>query len=181
MFIETELTPNPATLKFIPDRPVLETGGAHFEGRQSAENSPLALAVFEVDGVSTVYLGLDFISVTIDNQDWTNMKPQILGAIMNHFSSGQPVMSDRIDAAEVNKAADSEIVGQIKAILNEKVKPAVARDGGDVVYEDFKDGILYLSLQGACSGCPSSSMTLQHGIKNLMHYYVPEVEDVRQI
>ena len=181
MFIETEHTPNPSTLKFIPDQTVLESGGIHFDGQQSASNSPLALVVFDVEGVSKVFLGRDFISVTIDNNDWIEMKPQILGAIMNHYASGQPVINDSDESAEISNGNDSEIVSQIKAILNEKVKPAVARDGGDVVFEDFKEGILYLSLKGACMGCPSSSITLQHGIKSLMQYYVPEVKDVQQV
>lgn len=183
MFIETETTPNPQSLKFIPDKPVLEKGTVHITTREEAKASPLAEALFGLDGVSGVLLAPDFLSVTLDQGDWGKMKAKVLGVIVEHFSSGRPVLLEAAAPAKPAKAAgeDSEIVLQIKQILEEKVRPAVARDGGDVVFDSFEDGVVYLNMQGACSGCPSSVYTLKNGIENLLKYYIPEVEEVRQV
>lgn len=179
MFIQTELTPNPATVKFIPDQPVLTAGGKHFSNAEDASISPLATRLFGFDYVNAVFLGLDFISVTLDDDgEWHEIKPMILGAIMDHYTSGLPV----IEASEDSSATaeeDSDIVRQIKAILDEKVRPSVAQDGGDIVFESYADGVVSLHLQGACAGCPSASMTLKNGVENLLKYYIPEILEVR--
>ncbi|OAN49129.1 iron transporter [Paramagnetospirillum marisnigri] len=181
MFIQTEPTPNPATLKFLPGTVVMTHGTADFAEASRAARSPLATRLFAVDGVSSVFLGTDFITVAkVDSADWQVVKPQILAAIMEHFSSGQPVLND--DGADADASGDDDgIVMQIKELLETRVRPAVAQDGGDIIFRSFEDGIVYLHLQGACSGCPSSSATLKHGIENMLKYYVPEVMAVQAV
>ena len=183
MFIETESTPNPATLKFLPGRDVMGAGTADFASAQAADRSPLAAAVFELPGVTRVFLGGDFVTVTkSDAASWQALKPQVLGAIMEHFVAGRPVILGE-DAAEDEDVLpeDSEIVAQIKELLDTRVRPAVASDGGDIVFRGFRDGVVRLHMQGACSGCPSSSATLKHGIENMLRHYVPEVTRVEQV
>jgi Fe-S cluster biogenesis protein NfuA len=183
MFIQTEATPNPATLKFLPGRPVMEAGTAHFEAADAAARSPLAERLFALPGVQGVFLGGDFITVTkADERDWQLMKPAILGVIMEHFTSGQPVILTEGAAAEESFAdADAEIVDQIKELLDTRVRPAVAQDGGDIVFRGFEKGVVYLHMQGSCSGCPSSTATLKMGIENMLKHYVPEVTEVRPV
>ena len=184
MFIQTEQTPNPATLKFLPGREVMMSGVAEFTDEADAERlSPLARRIFGVEGVTGVYLGGDFISVTkSDGVDWYVMKPAVLGAIMEHFLSGEPVAAP--EAVLTDGAAgegDDETVRQIKELIESRVRPAVARDGGDIVFHGFERGIVYLHLRGACAGCPSSIVTLKNGIENLLKYYVPDVVEVRAL
>ncbi len=184
MFIQTESTPNPATLKFMPGQAVLEAGTADFPNSDSAEKSPLAARVFGVEGVTGVFLGNDFVTVTkAEGVDWDHVKPAILGAIMEHFQSGQPVIIG--DAAPSGHAEhdgeDAEIVGQIKELLDTRVRPAVAQDGGDITFHGFERGVVYLHMQGACAGCPSSTITLKMGIENLLRHYIPEVTEVRPV
>lgn len=184
MFIETETTPNPETLKFLPGQVVMANGSAHFSGPDGAEDSPLAQALFGVEGVAGVFLGSDYVSVSkASDADWTGLKPEILAALMAFFASGAPVITAEVEdeVAVEEDEADADIIEQIKVLLDEKVRPAVAQDGGDIVYRGFREGIVYLQMQGACSGCPSSTMTLKHGIENLLKYYVPEVVDVRPV
>ncbi len=184
MFIETEGTPNPATLKFLPGRTVMPSGTADFASESVAGGSPLALALFALPGVARVFLGGDFVTVTkTDDQDWPSLKPQVLGAIMEHFLAGRPVVDDAHDttADEDVDPADAEVVGMIKELLDTRVRPAVAGDGGDIVFRGFRDGIVKLHMQGACSGCPSSGATLKHGIENMLRHYVPEVIAVEQV
>ncbi len=185
MFIQTETTPNPATLKFIPGCDVMPKGTANFTGPEDAGRSPLALRVFEVDGVSGVFLGSDFVTVTkAPDHDWDVMKPMILSAIMEHFTSGDDAVSESAGAAGEGageELIDGDIDAQIKELLETRVRPAVAQDGGDITFESFEDGIVYLRMQGACSGCPSSTMTLKHGIENMLKHYVPEVLEVRSV
>jgi Fe-S cluster biogenesis protein NfuA len=182
MFIETERTPNPATLKFLPGRDVMGDGTAHYADREAAARSPLALRLFDIDGVAAVFLGSDFITVTTDGTDWQDLKPAVLGAIMEHLSAGQPVVEpEAVPQAAASDEDDDEIVIQIKDLLDTRVRPAVAQDGGDIVYQGFEDGIVYLHMQGSCAGCPSSVATLKHGIENLLRHFVPEVTEVRQI
>ncbi|NVJ98766.1 MAG: NifU family protein [Alphaproteobacteria bacterium] len=186
MFIETEVTPNPETLKFIPGRVVLEVGTANFASADGAEASPLADAMFGINGVAGVFLGHDFITITkVDDQDWADLKPQVLAGLMQFFASGAPVLSHEgavdTSAAVEEDEADADIIEQIKNLLDEKIRPAVAGDGGDIIYRGFKEGVVYLTMQGACAGCPSSTITLKHGIENLLKYYVPEVVDVRAV
>jgi Fe-S cluster biogenesis protein NfuA len=178
MFIQTEDTPNPATLKFIPGQIVMPTGTADFRTVDTAGHSPLARALFGVGGVDGVFLGSDFISVTkAADAEWFSVKPAVLAAIMDHFTSGLPAVE--ATEAVVSGEADSEIVVQIKEILETRVRPAVAQDGGDIVFHDFEDGIVYLEMHGSCSGCPSSTATLKAGIENMLRYYIPEVREVR--
>ena len=183
MFIQTEATPNPATLKFLPGQMVLQVGSADFPSPEGAEASPLATRIFEVDGVTGVFLGADFVTVTKDDIDWAHIKPAILGAIMEHYASGEPALKG--DANAVAHAAhdgpDGEIVGQIKELLDTRVRPAVAQDGGDITFHGYDKGIVYLHMQGACAGCPSSTLTLKHGIENLLRHYIPEVIEVRPV
>ena len=183
MFIETEGTPNPATLKFLPGRDVMGERTADFASADAAERSPLATALFGLPGITRVFLGGDFITVTKnDSQAWQSLKPQVLGAIMEHFVAGRPVIEG--DADELDEdvdPADAEIVAQIKELLDTRVRPAVASDGGDIVFRGYRDGIVKLHMQGACSGCPSSSATLKHGIENMLRHYVPEVVRVEQV
>ncbi len=181
MFIQTEATPNPATLKFLPGGAVMGAVTVDFPTAEAAKDSPLAARLFEVEGVDSVFLGADFIAVTkIDDQDWMVLKPQILAAIMEHYTSGAPIMAEGKEVASSSEE-DSEVVAQIKELLETRVRPAVAQDGGDITFHSFADGIVYLHMQGACSGCPSSSATLKHGIENMLKYYVPEVVAVQQV
>jgi len=181
MFIETETTPNPLSLKFIPDQPVLEKGTRHFTNAEEASASPLVQALFSHPSVAGVLLAPEFISVTLKEGDWGEMKALVLGAIMEHFTSGQPMLLEEA-AAEVveEEGEDSELVQQIKTLLDEKIRPAVAQDGGDIIFQKFEDGVVFLTMQGACQGCPSSVVTLKNGIENLLKYYIPEVQEVRQ-
>jgi Fe-S cluster biogenesis protein NfuA len=183
MFIQTEATPNPATLKFLPGATVLADGAADFPTREAAEASPLARRLFEIEGVDGVFFGADFITVTKTAVEWAHLKPAVLGAIMEHFASGQPVMGTA--AAQAGHAEhdgpDSEIVTQIKELLDTRVRPAVAQDGGDITFHGFERGVVYLNMRGACSGCPSSTMTLKMGIENLLKHYIPEVLEVRPV
>jgi Fe-S cluster biogenesis protein NfuA len=183
MFIQTEATPNPATLKFLPGRGVLETGTAHFVSAASAGRSPLAEALFAVSGVEGVFLGADFITVTkADDREWQLMKPALLGVIMEHFTADRPVvLADGAAAEETFNDADAEIVDQIKELLDTRVRPAVAQDGGDIVFRGFDKGVVLLHMQGSCSGCPSSTATLKMGIENMLKHYVPEVTEVRAV
>ncbi len=185
MFIQTESTPNPATLKFLPGQTVLEAGTADFPSADAGEKSPLAKRIFAVGGVTGVFLGNDFVTVTkSDDVQWDHIKPAILGAIMEHFQSGQPVMqADAVPASghAEHSGEDSEIVGQIKELLDSRVRPAVAQDGGDITFHGFDRGIVYLHMQGACAGCPSSTLTLKMGIENLLRHYIPEVTEVRPV
>ncbi len=183
MFIQTESTPNPATLKFLPGGPVMTSGTANFEAESAAGGSPLAIALFATEGVTGVFLGSDFITVTKSSaREWDVMKPLILGAIMEHFQSGRPVIESSADAAEsVSDGEDDTVVAQIKELIDTRVRPAVAQDGGDIVYKGFEEGVVYLHMQGACAGCPSSTATLKHGIENMLKYYVPEVVEVRAV
>ena len=185
MFIETEGTPNPATLKFLPGREVTGSHGtADFASAEAASRSPLAVRLFALEGVARVFLGQDFVTVTqTDAADWQALRPRVLGAIMEHFVAGHPVLEGEDDAAGEDDfdPADSEIVEQIKELLDTRVRPAVAGDGGDIVFRGFRDGIVKLHLQGACSGCPSSRATLKHGVENMLRHYVPEVVAVEQV
>lgn len=184
MFIQTESTPNPSTLKFLPGRDVLGTGSANFPSLDEAKGkSPLAEALFMVGGITQVFLGADFISVTKDEgREWQTLKPQILGAIMDHFTMGAPVMVGETDSDHTaDDGGNPEIVAQIKELLDERVRPAVAQDGGDIVFRRFEDGVVYLAMQGACAGCPSSTATLKMGIENMLRHYIPEVQAVHPV
>ena len=185
MFIQTESTPNPATLKFLPGQTVMPAGTADFPSPENADASPLATRVFAVDGVTAVFFGNDFVTVTKDEAaEWDHLKPGILGAIMEHFQSGQPVMKDGGTAPSGHSehtGEDGEIVGQIKELLDTRVRPAVAQDGGDITFHGFDRGVVYLHMQGACAGCPSSTITLKMGIENLLRHYIPEVTEVRPV
>ncbi|MFN4098779.1 MAG: NifU family protein [Pararhodobacter sp.] len=183
MFIQTESTPNPATLKFLPGQDVLGRGTADFPDADSAATSPLARAVFAAPGVSAVFLGADFITVTkTEATDWAHVKPSILGAILEHFQSGRPAIEGEAeDGHATQEGPDGEIVEQIKELLDTRVRPAVAQDGGDITFHGFDRGVVYLHMKGACAGCPSSTMTLKMGIENLLRHYIPEVTEVRQI
>jgi Fe-S cluster biogenesis protein NfuA len=184
MFIQTESTPNPATLKFLPGQPVLGSGTADFPGPEAAAASPLARRIFATGGVTGVFFGGDFVTVTKDEaEDWAHIKPGILGAIMEHYQSGEPVIEGEAGAVEhaAHDGPDAEIVGQIKELLDTRVRPAVAQDGGDITFHGFDRGVVYLHMQGACAGCPSSTMTLKMGIENLLRHYIPEVTEVRPV
>jgi len=179
LFIQTEQTPNPSTLKFLPGRVVMEKGTADFANVEAAAPSPLARRLFAVEGVERVFFGSDFVTVTKSgDRDWQILKPSILGGIMEHYTSGDPVIADG-DRAAAASADDDEVVAQIKELLDTRVRPAVAQDGGDIVFHDFRDGVVYLHMQGSCSGCPSSTATLKMGIENLLKHYVPEVVEVQ--
>ena len=185
MFIQTENTPNPQTLKFLPGKVVMDEGTAFYQNIEESSNSPFAKRLFDVDGVEGVFFGSDFITITkTQSIDWQVMKPLILGSIMDHYNSGEETISK--DEKNDNKSLksddkDDDVVKQIKELLDTRVRPAVAMDGGDIVYDSFKDGIVYLHMQGACSGCPSSTATLKMGIENMLKHYVPEVQEVRPI
>ena len=182
MFIQTEQTPNPATLKFLPGCTVMPSGTANFPERGAAARSPLAERLFELPEVAGVFLGSDFITVTkAGDSDWHQLKPAVLAAIMEHFTAGRPVVIG--ESAEGTAAAgeDNEVVAQIKELLETRVRPAVAMDGGDITFEDYEDGVVYLHMQGSCSGCPSSTATLKAGIENMLRHYIPEVVEVRAV
>ena len=183
MFIQTEETPNPATLKFLPGRTVMVSGTAEFKSEEeAAAGSPLAAALFEVDGVTTVFLANEFISVSKrDDKEWYLMKPAVLGVIMEHFVAGKPILAEgATEAAEAEVLPeDEEVVSQIKELLDTRVRPAVAMDGGDIVFHGYQDGVVTLTMQGACAGCPSSTATLKMGIENMLRHYIPEIREVR--
>jgi Fe-S cluster biogenesis protein NfuA len=185
MFIQTEPTPNPATLKFLPGRPVLVDRTLDMRGKAEAANSPLAERLFDIPNVSGVFFGSDFITITKSGGEWQQLKPAILGAIMEHYMSGAPILSDDAEsageAAEFYDQADKETVDTIKELIETRVRPAVANDGGDITFRGFKDGVVYLAMKGACSGCPSSTATLRHGIQNLLRHFVPDVTEVRPV
>jgi Fe-S cluster biogenesis protein NfuA len=180
LFIQTEQTPNPSTLKFLPGRVVMEKGTMDFATAEAASPSPLAKRLFAVEGVERVFFGSDFVTVTKSaDRDWQVLKPSILGGIMEHYTSGEPVILGGSDATAADAGDDDEVVAQIKELLETRVRPAVAQDGGDIVFQDFRDGVVYLHMQGSCSGCPSSTATLKMGIENLLKHYVPEVVEVQ--
>ena len=187
MFIETEATPNPATLKFLPGQTVMETGTLDIRDRQAAQNSPLARRLFAVPQVTGVFYGSDFISVTKTDGEWQHMKPAILGAIMEHFLSGDPLFEGDVaqhqavaqsHEEEFFEPKDAQTVATIKELLETRVRPAVAGDGGDITFRGFRDGIVFLTMKGSCAGCPSSTATLKHGIQNLLRHFLPDVQEV---
>lgn len=187
MFIQTEETPNPATLKFLPGREVMASGVADFTSAENAATrSPLATSLFAIDGVKAVFLGQDFITITkADEKSWQTLKPMVLGAVMDHYTSGQATvgasMSDD-DTEEFNDdGLDPEIISQIKELIDTRVRPSVAQDGGDIIYKGFKGGTVYLHMRGACAGCPSSTATLKMGIENMLRHYIPEVLQVEAL
>lgn len=183
MFIQTEQTPNPATLKFLPGRDVVPGGTANFTDPSEAAGSPLAQRLFAVEGLTGVFFGADFITVTkADDREWYLLKPAILGIIMEHFTAGRPVLEDQqADTPHSSSDDDGEVVSQIKELLDTRVRPAVAQDGGDIVFRGFEQGVVYLHMQGACAGCPSSTATLKMGIENMLRHYIPEVVEVRPV
>lgn len=183
MFIQTEATPNPATMMFFPGRTVLQTGTANFVAAEAALRSPLARRLFAIDGVAGVFLGNDFITVTKGaDQSWDALKAIVLGTIMDHYTSGDPVVDEAAEGEGAAAAASSDqVVEQIKELIETRVRPAVAQDGGDIIFHGFENGIVYLHMQGSCAGCPSSTATLKHGIENMLRYYVPEVVEVRPV
>jgi Fe-S cluster biogenesis protein NfuA len=184
MFIQTETTPNPATLKFLPGRPVLDTGTLDMPDKTAAAQSPLAVRLFDIPNVGGVFYGSDFISITKSDGDWQQIKPAILGAIMEHYMSGTPLIAEGGEAAEADEffdAKDADTVATIKDLIETRVRPAVAGDGGDITFKGYKEGVVYLTMKGACSGCPSSTATLQHGIQNLLKHFVPDVTEVRPV
>lgn len=189
MFIQTEQTPNPASLKFLPGCEVMIAGTAEFtDADKAAAASPLAARLFKIDGVAGVFLGGDFVTITkTDAASWTQLKPLLLGVIMEHFTTGQPVMNDEHlhDAGHAAQSTahedDDEVVRQIKELLDTRIRPAVAADGGDIVFSSFEDGVVYLQMRGACAGCPSSTATLKTGIENLLRHFIPEVNEVRPV
>ena len=190
MFIQTEATPNPATLKFLPGQTVLEQGTADFRDPEQATHSPLAQRLFAIPGVSGVFFGYDFITITRDERDepgfeWQHLKPAVLGAIMEHFTSGDEVFDtqpgDTDTQEEFYEESDKQIVETIKELLATRVRPAVAQDGGDIIFRGFKGGTVYLHMRGACAGCPSSTATLKYGIQNLLRHFIPEVQEVEAV
>ncbi|MCL2714630.1 MAG: NifU family protein [Alphaproteobacteria bacterium] len=188
MFIQTETTPNPATLKFLPGRAVFDGGTMEFASRQTAARSPLAQRLFDVAGVAGVFYGSDFIAVTKSGGEWAQLKPAILSAIMEHYMSEAPLFADgtaaddeREENDEFFDAADRETVNQIKDLIETRVRPVVANDGGDITFRGFKDGIVYLNMKGACAGCPSATATLKNGVQNLLRHFIPAVTEVRPV
>lgn len=186
MFIQTEATPNPATLKFLPGRPVLGRGSIHYASAAEAVSSPLAERLFAVPGVVGVFLGDDFVTVTkAGNEEWAVLKSIVMAALMDHFLSGLPVLHDLDTAEQEEEEAfaeeDAGIVQQIKELLEMRVRPAVAQDGGDIVFQGFDKGVVYLKMRGSCAGCPSSTATLKMGIENMLKHYVPEITEVRAV
>ncbi len=186
MFIQTEATPNPATLKFIPGKPVLPGTTRDYRSAEEAADSPLAQRLFSVQNVGGVFLGQDFITVSKSGGEWQHLKPAILGLIMDHYLSGAPVLINQdaksdVPGEEFFDAADGEIVSTIKSLLETRVRPAVAQDGGDITFHGFKEGVVYLNMKGSCAGCPSSTATLKHGIENLLRHFIPEVSEVRPV
>ena len=182
MFIQTQETPNPATLKFLPGQEILESGTAHFASVGDAARSPLAQRLFSLQGVISVFLSTDFVSVSkADDTDWSMLKPMVLAALMEHLSLGHPIMDAPIKTndADENNEDDDDIVVQIKDLIETRVRPSVMQDGGDIVFDRFEDGIVYLEMQGACAGCPSSTLTLKSGIENMLKHFIPEVQEVR--
>ena len=180
MFIQTEDTPNPETLKFIPGNIILKTGTAEFSSKENAIQSPLAQKLFEIDGVKSVFFANDFISVTkVSELDWNTLKPSILTGIMEHFSTGLPAVNELNDTTSDSNTEDSETIKQIKDLLETRVRPAVAMDGGDITFCSFESGVVTLQMKGACAGCPSSTATLKIGIENMLRHYIPEVTEVR--
>lgn len=188
MFIETETTPNPATLKFLPGQDVMTVGTREFTDEDQAEASPLAAALFSLGDVSGVFFGRDFVSITAgEGVDWSALKPQVVAILLDHFVSGAPLFASAGNGIAVpaededhgDDPADADIVAQIKELIETRVRPAVANDGGDIIYKGFRDGVVYLTMHGACSGCPSSTATLKQGIEGLLKHYVPEVTEVR--
>jgi Fe-S cluster biogenesis protein NfuA len=187
MFIQTEATPNPATLKFLPGRDVMGEGTLEMrDAETAAASSPLAEKLFGIEGVEGVFFGSDFITVTKGDTEWAHMRPAILGAIMEHYMSGAPVLRTGIeaagdDAAEFFAPQDAETVSTIKELLETRIRPAVAGDGGDITFKGFKDGVVYLTMKGSCAGCPSSTATLKHGIQNLLRHFLPDVQSVEAV
>jgi Fe-S cluster biogenesis protein NfuA len=186
MFIQTEPTPNPATLKFIPGQTVLGDDTVDYRSKAEAAGSPLASRLFEIDGVTGVFLGSDFISVTKGDAEWPHIRPAILGAIMEHYVSGAPIVGSAaaerdLPPVEQYDPKDEETVRTIKELLDTRVRPAVANDGGDITFHGFKEGVVYLHMRGACAGCPSSTATLRHGIENLLKHFCPDVQEVRPV
>jgi Fe-S cluster biogenesis protein NfuA len=184
MFIQTEATPNPATLKFLPGRQVLSDGTLDMPDVSKAAKSPLAERLFGIPGVTGVFLGSDFITITKENAEWQQIKPAILGAIMEHFMSGAPILNSGASEADDDEffdGKDAETVATIKELIETRVRPAVANDGGDITFRGFRDGVVFLHMKGSCSGCPSSTATLKHGIQNLLRHYVPDVVEVRPV
>jgi Fe-S cluster biogenesis protein NfuA len=182
MFIQTEETPNPDSLKFIPGRVVLASGTASFNQSDDCKTSPFAKRLLSIDGITSVFFGNDFITISKQNdQDWYILKPSIIGIIMEQFVAGLPVIIDKPDISQSMSVEEDPIVQQIKELIDTRVRPAVAQDGGDILFHSFENGIVYLKMQGACSGCPSSTATLKSGIENMLRYYVPEVEEVRAV
>jgi Fe-S cluster biogenesis protein NfuA len=186
MFIQTEETPNPATLKFLPGKSVMTSGVADFPNAESATRSPLAHALFHIDGVNGVFLGADFVTVTKDAaKSWQTLKPMILGSIMDHYTSGLPAIAGEGATEQDDEVGDGgldpEIVSQIKELIDTRVRPSVAQDGGDIIYRGFKDGTVFLNMRGSCAGCPSSTATLKMGIENMLRHYIPEVRQVEAI
>ena len=188
MFIQTEATPNPATLKFLPGRTVMPEGTLDIRDARAAERSPLARRLFAVDGVTGVFYGSDFVTVTKADGEWQHLKPAILGAIMEHFLSGEPLFEDDgsthphdVDDEEFFDEKDAGTVATIKELLETRVRPAVAGDGGDITFKGFRDGTVYLTMKGSCSGCPSSTATLKHGIQNLLRHFLPDVREVQAV
>ncbi len=188
MFIQTEATPNPATLKFLPGQTVLGQGAMEFRNASEASKAPLAQALLAIPGVTGVMYGADFVSVTRDETDWAHLKPAILGTIMEHFTAGAPLLAGDAavsdagdDDGEFFEPADAETVATIKELIETRVRPAVAGDGGDIVFRGFRDGVVYLAMKGACSGCPSSTATLRNGIENLLRHFLPQIKAVERI
>ena len=185
MFIQTEATPNPATLKFLPGKPVLPGSTREYKKAADALESPLAEKLFSVAGVSGVFLGHDFITVSKGTGEWQHLKPAILGLIMDHYVSGEPMLAGEAPLEQLGEeffeADQAETVRTIKELLETRVRPAVAQDGGDITFKGFKEGIVYLNMKGSCAGCPSSTATLKHGIENLLRHFVPEVSEVRPV
>jgi Fe-S cluster biogenesis protein NfuA len=183
MFIQTEETPNPATMKFLPGREVMVQGTLEITDAKAASSSPLAEALFAIEGVKGVFLSREFITVTKSSEkDWPVLKPAILTTIMEHFTSNKPVLAEGTEtpAAAVNPDDESDVIKQIREILDMKIRPAVAQDGGDITFQSFEDGVVYLNLKGSCAGCPSSTATLKAGVENMLKHYIPEVKEVRQ-
>jgi Fe-S cluster biogenesis protein NfuA len=184
MFIQTEATPNPATMKFLPGQVVLASGTLDMPTKEAAAKSPLAARLFEIPNVGGVFFGVDFISVTKTDGEWQQIKPAVLGAIMEHYMSGAPLIAAEVEAPaedEFFDARDADTVATIKDLIETRVRPAVAGDGGDITFKGYKEGVVYLAMKGACAGCPSSTATLQHGIQNLLRHFVPEVTEVRPV
>ena len=182
MFIQTEATPNPATLKFLPGRDVMGAGTREFRSAEDATASPLAEKLFGISGVTGVFFGSDFVTITKNAGEWQHLKPAILGAIMEHYLTGAPILTDgaapEVTGEEFFAEKDAETVSAIKELLETRIRPAVAGDGGDITFRGFRDGVVYLTMKGACSGCPSSTATLKNGIQNLLRHFLPDVQSV---